>query len=136
MKEWIAIGLGGMFGALLRHGLTCGFSLLGGGWLLLATLTANALGCLAIGALVTASMHFDSQNHWLTLGIRVGLLGGLTTFSSFAVEVIMAWQNERAATAVGLVAAHLTLGLVAVLLGMAVTSQFLSAGALLSADTK
>lgn len=136
MKEWIAIGLGGMFGAVLRHALACVFSLLGGGWLLMATLTANALGCLAIGAIAATSAHYDSHNHWVTLGVRVGLLGGLTTFSTFALEVIMTWQNQRTAASVGLVAAHLTLGLVAVLVGMTIASQFFSAGAFFSVGKK
>ncbi|MCA9159564.1 MAG: CrcB family protein, partial [Planctomycetales bacterium] len=52
------------------------------------------------------------------IGIRIGLLGGLTTFSSFALDSLRLWQSDRAAGTVGLIAAHVLLGLAAAALGV------------------
>lgn len=118
IREWIAVALGGMTGALMRHGITTLLGLFGSHWAPIATLVVNTVGCFAIGALFSWSFSQQLHSHWLTIGVRVGLLGGLTTFSSFALDAIQAW-NHRPANSVLLVIAHLALGLVALLLGMA-----------------
>lgn len=118
MKEWIAVAAGGMLGATLRHALSGLFSLIGPGWLPIATLIANVSGCLAIGALVQWSLQENLSSHWWVVGARVGLLGGLTTFSSFGLEIVRHWQDERSAMSVCLAIGHLALGLAAVIVGM------------------
>lgn len=123
-KEWFAVALGGMAGATLRHVITSCFSLVGAPWLPIATLTANSLGCFAIGLLAHWAIQSESQNEWWVVGARVGVLGGLTTFSSFALEVVRVWQTERV-MAVVLCLSHLLVGICAVLLGMSVAKTML-----------
>ncbi|MFK7735988.1 MAG: fluoride efflux transporter CrcB [Pirellulaceae bacterium] len=118
IKEWLAVGLGGMLGAIARHWLCHLFSLAGPNWLPFATLTANILGCLAIGVLFQWSAQQTIQNDWWVVAIRVGLLGGLTTFSSFALEIARFMQSERFGTAIGLVFAHVVIGITATIIGL------------------
>ena len=118
MKEWIAVALGGMLGALLRHTLSWIFVQIGPAWLPIATLTANVAGCLAIGWLAQWAMQLSLTYEWWAIGLRVGLLGGLTTFSSFALDVIRIWHEHRGLYSLSLILAHLLLGFAAVLIGI------------------
>ena len=119
MKEWIAVALGGMLGAVSRHALSGVFSLLGPSWLPISTLVANVIGCFAIGVLAQWSMQNELSSYWWVIGIRVGLLGGLTTFSSFALDLVRIWHEGRATHAMTLFAGHVVIGLLAVAVGMA-----------------
>lgn len=116
--ESIAVAAGGLLGAVLRHALLGLFSLLGVSWLPISTLTANVLGCFAIGVLAQWSFHQQLTNHWWVVGARVGLLGGLTTFSSFGLDIVRLWQADRTSYAIFLCAAHVALGLGAVVAGL------------------
>lgn len=74
-----------------------------------ATLTVNVLGSAAMGLLVGwLARHGDGGEH-LRLLLGVGVLGGFTTFSSFALE--FAVFVERGA--LGLAAAYVAVSLVA-----------------------
>lgn len=118
VRECLAIAIGGAAGSLARYALLLVFSLLGGAWLPMATLTANLLGCLAIGFVAQWSAQGEWSEHWSAIGIRIGLLGGLTTYSSFALDSLRLWQAQRVVGAAWLVAAHVLLGLAAAALGV------------------
>jgi CrcB protein len=77
----------------------------------------NIAGCLAIGALYKFTVQRELHGSWWELALRVGFLGGLTTFSSFGLDVLHAW-HARPLVACAIVAAHLVLGLGAVAVGM------------------
>ncbi|MEZ6077996.1 MAG: fluoride efflux transporter CrcB [Pirellulaceae bacterium] len=117
VREILAVAIGGAAGSLARYALLLVFSLPGAAWLPVATLTANLIGCLAIGFVA----QWSAQGVGRTLGaigIRIGLLGGLTTFSSFALDSLRLWQSDRVAGTVGLIAAHVLLGLAAAAVGV------------------
>ncbi len=59
------------------------------------TLVVNASGSLILGFLVAAGAHYFILSPQLRLMMMVGFLGSFTTFSTFAVESIGFWQNER-----------------------------------------
>ncbi|MEM8736422.1 MAG: fluoride efflux transporter CrcB [Planctomycetota bacterium] len=121
--EWIAIALGGMAGALLRHSLSVFFSSISPAWLPYATLTANIAGCFAIGILFQWSQMQGISSTWWIVGIRVGLLGGLTTFSSFALDLVQHWSQKGATASSLLCCLHLLVGLAAVIVGIQLGSQ-------------
>jgi CrcB protein len=102
----IAICLGACVGALARWRL--GLWLTTPGALLpWGTLAANWIGAYAIGL---AFAFFQAQPQldpvW-RLAIVTGLLGALTTFSTFSIEVITLLQQGRVLMASGVAGLHL-----------------------------
>lgn len=118
IREWIAVALGGLIGTVLRHSTGNLLTLISASWLPLATLIVNVVGCFAIGYLAQWSLAQSLENHWWVVGLRAGVLGGLTTFSSFGLDIVRLWQSARPEAAVGLASAHIILGIGAVILGM------------------
>jgi len=91
----------------------------------IGTLTVNLLGSLLIGAVgglaLTRGGSEDDAGEFWQLALIVGVLGGFTTMSSFAADVVKLMEQSRFAAAigygvltnVGCVAAAATGGLVA-----------------------
>lgn len=120
LVDWSAIALGGAVGSLLRYALTKLAVAVPGGSTHFGTLAANILGCLAMGVLVgavTAGGMISDRHH---LAIRVGLLGGLTTFSSFAIETVLLVDQNRSLAASAYLLANVVFSLGAVLAGMGI----------------
>jgi len=81
------------------------------------TLVVNVVGCFAIGLLSSFVTRNPAFNPTWELAIRAGFLGGLTTFSTFGLEVVQLSQLDRSWLAIALVAASLFLGIAAVTAG-------------------
>ena len=85
MKELLLVFIGGGFGSVCRYVInvilkeTDSFY----PW---PTLLANAIGSLLIGALADQLMRNTSIHNSSTLFWIIGFCGGLTTFSTFAME--------------------------------------------------
>ena len=120
MMNWtslFAIGFGAMLGAWLRWGL--------GLWLNplfpampLGTLAANLLGGYLIGAAVTV-FHLNADlSPELRLFFITGVLGALTTFSTFSAEVVALIQRAEYGWAAGVASMHLFGSLVMTGLGI------------------
>lgn len=106
MVSVLAICVGACIGALARWRLGLWLST-PGSTLPWGTLVANGIGAYAIGlavAVFQANPHLDPV--W-RLAIVTGLLGALTTFSTFSLEVVTLMQQGRLALAMGLAALHL-----------------------------
>ena len=122
--EWqiLLVALGGALGAIGRFGineiLTAVFKLP----FPLGTLVANVVGCFLIGVLIGSGIGETSRS--ARLGFGVGFLGALTTFSTFGAETIQHASDGRWSLAIGNVSANLTLGLAAVMLGIATGKRF------------
>lgn len=89
MTTWLniaAVAIGGGLGSVCRYALTLASAAIPGGSGMLGTTIANVLGCAAIGALLAYGAVDGNLSERAALAIRVGFLGGLTTFSSFAAE--------------------------------------------------
>ena len=82
----VAVGLGGMAGALTRYGLDRliehrTFSVFP--W---STFTINMTGCFLAGMAVAVLVDRHELPDWVRVGVVVGFLGAYTTFSTFAQE--------------------------------------------------
>lgn len=82
MITYLAVACGGAIGASARYALTLAMPQ---GALPWHTLLANLLGAFLIGALAGFSQS-HATNDALRLFLQVGVLGGFTTFSTFALE--------------------------------------------------
>ncbi|MBC2670912.1 fluoride efflux transporter FluC [Novosphingobium piscinae] len=86
-----------------------------------ATLTANVLGCLCMGLLVgVLARHGQGGDGWRLL-LGVGVLGGYTTFSAFALEFTLFVQRGLLGLAAGYVALSLLAGFAALFGGLLLT---------------
>jgi len=79
----------------------------------LGTLTSNVLGCGAAGALVGLLAEYAPLDATLRPLLMAGFLGGLTTFSSFAVEVAQTLEAQRPLLATAIVCMHVGASLAA-----------------------
>jgi fluoride exporter len=82
----LTIAVGGALGAMARYGVATAWPHAPGTfpW---ATFSVNVLGCLLIGALMVVLTEIVGRPHRLTRPfLGVGILGGFTTFSTYAVE--------------------------------------------------
>jgi CrcB protein len=83
------------------------------------TLLANLLGGYLVGvAIGVFSQHPEISPEWRLL-IITGFCGGLTTFSTFSVEITALLQQGRAAAMVAAIALHVGGSLAMTLLGIA-----------------
>lgn len=83
---YMAIGVGGIIGAVLRFLITCVFTNYGN-YFPIGILFINVLGCFLLGYLQGTS-KFHNYPDWVIMGIGTGFLGAFTTFSTFSMEVI------------------------------------------------
>ena len=113
----LVVAAGGVVGASLR---LAAITAAGDGrpWLWLAIGVVNLVGCAVVGAALAAADHRGWPTHW-RLAVTVGVCGGLTTFSTVAVEVALALDEGAgtATVAIGWAMLSLVLGVGAVVAG-------------------
>jgi CrcB protein len=123
MTNLLAVALGGAIGAAARY-LLAGQV---GRWLGIAfpwgTLAVNVLGCFAMGLLVEWLALRWSASPAMRAFLAVGILGGFTTFSSFALDTAtLAARQDYLATAL-YVAGSVALSILAFYAGMFLVRQ-------------
>ena len=119
MAEILYIGLGGFVGASLRY-LIGGWvhRLIDKPWLPYGTFAVNMLGCFFIGLIIGLSETRPFITPEARLFIVTGLLGSLTTFSTYALESFNLFRDGQVAASLFNVAMHVVVGLLFVALGM------------------
>jgi CrcB protein len=127
--------LGGALGALARWGLAEALPHSPGGWPW-ATLLVNLLGCLLIGVLLAVLLARFPHSPWLRPFLAVGVLGGFTTYSTFAVDVVRLADAGRLALAAGYLLTSVLGGVLAVLAGLVAARAALHAGESLDDDLR
>ena len=88
-----------------------------------ATVVANFIGCFLIGALLGSGIA--DKHEWMKLGLGIGFLGALTTFSTFSAETVQQIQEEQWGGCVANILTSVIGGVLLVLLGMAVGKRVL-----------
>lgn len=129
MTSWLnlaAIAAGGALGSVLRYLITIASTAVPGGSSMLGTTVANVLGCGLIGALLAYGAVDGNLSDRAALAIRVGFLGGLTTFSSFAAESAGMAGDDRWFGSGLYVAANLFIGWMALMLGSSVVKGWMA----------
>ncbi|MGY2083435.1 fluoride efflux transporter CrcB [Blastococcus sp. SYSU DS0539] len=113
---YLLAALGGALGSLARWGLAEALPSSPAGWPW-PTLSVNLTGCLLLGALLALLAVRSPEPAWVRPFLGVGVLGGYTTYSAFAVEVVRLVDGGAPVPAVGYVLASVVGGVAAVVLG-------------------
>lgn len=108
------IALGGAIGSCLRYGVGHIEQISSKG---LGTFVVNVLGCFFIGVLYALFTRWEFAEHW-RLFLFVGLLGGFTTFSSFALDAVTVMQSAGWMKMILYVAATNVFGILSAVAGM------------------
>ena len=113
--------VGGALGTGARYGLGSAFPTPDGTWPW-TIFTVNLLGAFALGLLLDALARSGVDEGWrrtVRVGVGTGVLGGFTTYSTFAVEVDQLVRGGHLALAAGYAVASVVLGTLAATLGAA-----------------
>lgn len=117
MHKILVVGLGGFLGAAARYVLSglvhrCTSEAFPSG-----TLAVNLIGCLLMGVLVSLVEDRQLLAPGARVFLMVGVLGSLTTFSTFGYETLAMLRDGNLPHALGNIAANVVFGLLAVWLG-------------------
>jgi fluoride exporter len=115
---WLAVGIGGALGSLARHAVNVFFGHVLASSVPYATATVNLVGSFVIGLLAGLIAHATiAMSTNVRTFVFVGLLGGFTTFSSFALDTLTLSQGGQLSIAFWNVTVQVVLGLAAVYAG-------------------
>lgn len=123
MKNTIAIALGGAIGSLGRHLITLVAGRVGLNFPL-GTFVANICGCLLIGFFWSWFERYEIS-HEFRLFLFTGLLGGFTTFSTYARESVQFFRAGESVHAIGYLLASNVIGLAFVFAGFVLAERFI-----------
>ncbi|MFM0739846.1 fluoride efflux transporter CrcB [Paraburkholderia xenovorans] len=114
----LAVGIGGALGSLFRWflGIRLNGVFVG---LPLGTLASNVIAGYVIGVAVAGFARAPQIAPEWRLFIITGLMGGLSTFSTFSAEVVERLQDGRLGWAAGEIVIHVAASLVMTVLGIA-----------------
>ncbi|MFJ4201202.1 fluoride efflux transporter CrcB [Streptomyces sviceus] len=107
------VALGGALGATARYALSLHWPTPPGGfpW---ATFWTNVVGCAVIGVFMVVITDVWAAHRLVRPFFGTGVLGGFTTFSTYAVDIQKLVDHGRAATGLAYLAATLLAALTAV----------------------
>jgi CrcB protein len=117
MPVIVGVALGGALGASARYGLDRFIEARSFAVFPWATFTINLTGCLLIGVIGESLVDRHHLPAWLRVGLVVGVIGGYTTFSTFAQETLTLVEARDLAIALVYVLGSVGTGIVAVYAG-------------------
>jgi len=116
--EFIIVGIGGFIGSCLRYGFNK-FAIYLNISFPLGTLMSNVVAGVTIGFIIGLESNTFSFSPKTKLFLTTGLLGGLSTFSTFSIETVTLFNDGKHLLAAGNILLNLILSLSGVVLGMA-----------------
>ncbi len=95
MSRFLLIAFGGALGTGLRYLTTVGAAQWLGTEFPYGTLIVNLVGSFVIGLVQEIGAHALVIDEEARLFITTGIMGGLTTYSSFSYETVHRWSSAR-----------------------------------------
>jgi len=114
MPVVIGVALGGAVGASARYGADKLIERSLGGLFPWSTFLINLSGCFLMGVFTAVFVERHHLPAWLRVGVVVGVIGGYTTFSTFAAEALDLDEIHHLAVSAAYLVASVALGMVAV----------------------
>jgi len=111
------VALGGALGASARYGVDRLIEQRSSSTFPWSTFTINVTGCFAIGLITALLVERQHLPAWVRIGLVVGVIGGYTTFSTFAQEALETGEVHHVAMAAAYVVASVAFGIAAVYAG-------------------
>lgn len=124
-KLMLLAGLGGFVGTCCRFLTNRMYLVFFKTTLPLATFTVNVLGCLILGLIMGLMNRAGIISPKVNALLVVGFCGGFTTFSTFSYETFNLGFNGEAFVSLMYVLCSVIAGLIAVWMGMQVTTRLL-----------
>lgn len=118
MKQFIAVGIGGFFGAMTRFGLGQVLPPLNG--FPYVTICINSIGCFLLAWLFTKY----TKRTPIILALGTGFLGAFTTFSTFSVDTLVLVEQGKWLLGGSYVASSVGGCLLFATLGVAIARRF------------
>lgn len=125
LSKLLAVAAGGALGATARYAIHLFW--VGRVQFPLGTLSANVLGAVAIGVIMYVVNERAVVSDTVRLLVVTGLLGSLTTFSTFSYETFELFDQGKHAWAGANLVANLALCLAGVWAGWSVTARLVGA---------
>ena len=113
----VGVALGGALGASGRYALDRAIERRSSAVFPWATFTINLTGCFLIGLITAALVERQHLPAWVRVGLVVGVIGGYTTFSTFAQEALELGEVHHVLAALGYILASVGIGVLAVYAG-------------------
>ncbi|MEV5508200.1 fluoride efflux transporter CrcB [Streptomyces orinoci] len=126
-EQWpvvCAVSVGGAAGAAARYGMSLLWPTPAGAfpW---TTFVINVAGCAVIGVFMVVITEVWAAHRLVRPFFGTGILGGFTTFSTYAVDIQRLVQSGHAATALAYLALTMVCALTAVWTAAALTRRFI-----------
>lgn len=124
MQKLLYVGIGGFIGACLRYIISVNSPKLFGSQLPYGTLIVNVVGGILIGLIMELSLTTNLVSPNLRLFLTTGIMGGLTTFSTFSYETITLFSSGSYILGITNTCLNLFLSLFGVVLGKYIAHLF------------
>ena len=122
MMDCIVVGVGGFVGAVCRY-LIGMIPLKEGCTFPIKTFLINIAGSFLIGIVAALAMKTESLDSRTVLFLKVGICGGFTTFSSFALETTDLMKDGKMHLAAIYTVLSVTFGVLAVFAGQGIVGK-------------
>jgi CrcB protein len=118
----LLIAIGGALGSVARYLLSASLLRVTGSLFPVGTFAVNVIGCLAFGVIAGAAEQRMPLSPELRALLLIGLLGGFTTFSSYAFESLALVRDGQFFAATVNIVGQVIAGLVGMWVGYVITN--------------
>jgi CrcB protein len=123
-SKFLLLGVGGFIGSNLRYWISNWAATFLGSYLSYGTLIVNGVGSFILGFLTLYGTEIIDLDPRIRILIGAGMMGALTTFSTFSLETVNFIRESNYYLAFLNVIANVGVGLISVWIGFAVAKHF------------